>query len=79
MSIYSLEDFRKLLNCQFDPQGKWFYFETEKLISGSVGRVFHWQPLLAGSLSPLEDTQEATQYMQTRIVAKIQNVFRSVC
>lgn len=70
----SFEDFRKLLNFWFDQQDKWFYFETEKLISGSMGRVLHWQPAVAGSPSPLDDTQESTQYAQSRIVGKIRDV-----
>ena len=70
----SFEDFRKYFSFWLDQQDKWFYFETEKLISGSAGRVMHLQPALAGLPSPLDDTQESTQYAQSRIVGKIQEV-----
>lgn len=70
----TFEDFRKYLSFWFDQQDKWFYFETEKLISGSAGRIMHMQPTLAELSSPLDDTQESTQYAQLRIVGQIQDV-----
>jgi hypothetical protein len=70
----SFEDIRNILSFWLDQQDKWFYFETEKLISGSVGSVFHWPPSLEGIPSPLDDTKESIQYIQTRIVGKIRDV-----
>lgn len=70
----SFEDIRRILNFWIDQQDKWFYFETAMLESGTMGRVLHFPPTLADTPSPFDDSQESTQYAQSRIVGKIGDV-----
>ncbi|MEW6086402.1 MAG: hypothetical protein AB1607_17595 [Chloroflexota bacterium] len=70
----SFEEIRKILNFWIDQQDKWFYFEGDKMQTGSEGRVTHSPPPLARTSSPWDDKRETIQYIQSRIAGRIKDV-----
>ena len=69
----SFEDIRKILQFWIDQQDKWFYFETEFILSGSTGES-EVPGLRTSSIPAFASRRETNQYIQTRIVGIISDV-----